>query len=160
MVSPPWEPYPERKRKLDERSRRPKNTHKRRESKACTEGAADGLSTSSRASADTKKRPCGAQDSKDPVGLTDGTSHIWHESDEVHARARTEDCCCLLSNGCGDEDGCCAEDSRGVMVCPCLHRLPTMVIAQVSCMISNTLNILDVCVHEFNSRRCKRRSFT
>lgn len=121
MANPPWEPYPERKRKLQERARKPKNKHNRGGSKRGRNNPATDSSFSS-SSASTDRLPSGRDgetDSIDTWGQDDGQRGPHKEA---HIRVRPDDCWCLHEGGCGDEDGCCVEDLPGISVCPCLHR--------------------------------------
>lgn len=150
MANPPWEPYPERKRRLEQRAQRPKNKHRQvgenNVNTASRHGSrnpatdsslsspSSASSASTRASADLLPRPHRAKGhqrhSNGPISTTDRDSqqHCRHsgssESYHVHARVRPEECKCLEEGGCGDEDGCCVEDLPSATECPC-HRKNT-----------------------------------
>lgn len=131
MVSAPWEPYPERKRKLEERARRTKDkndtqhwgqTGKRGRRKHHHPATDSSFSSSS--STDDHARGDGsiAGYGTDSVATSFG-SHGSLKDGDGHVRVRPDDCWCLRVGGCGDEDGCCAEDLPGVVICPCFSRI-------------------------------------
>lgn len=120
MENSPWEPYPERKRKLEERRRRPKNGHKRGGiSNRDTNPTGDSSFSTSPSSSDRLPSDC---------FYIEETGHSSHNGNDgttrdSHILKRPVDCSCLHLGGCGDEDGCCAEDLKGLLVCPCLQRI-------------------------------------
>lgn len=137
MVSPPWEPYPERKRKLEERAKRPKNKQDRQKSikKHCRKNPATDSSFSSSSSASGGRvLPADGLDGGNTEPATDHHQHHTHGAyrKDGHVRVRPEDCWCLRESGCGDEDGCCVEDLPGAVVCPCFQRVSTVHILEVS----------------------------
>lgn len=126
MVSPPWEPYPERKRKIEERAKRPKKRggkrcaqHLRRKNR---DPATDSSFSSSSSTDNHDGGEAGNEEDSATVSCYPHGGGILQDG-ESHARVRPEDCRCLDDGGCGDEDGCCAEDLPGVVVCPCLDRV-------------------------------------
>lgn len=128
MVSPPWEPFPDRKRKLEERAKRPK---KRREKSSTqyrgrkTRHPATDSSFSSSSSTEDHARGDGPAGNDAYSATTSSYPHGGEtlQVGESHSRVRPSDCRCLHDGGCGDEDGCCAEDLPGVAVCPCVDRV-------------------------------------
>lgn len=130
MVSAPWEPYPERKRKLEEKARRPKNknnpqhwgqTGKRGRRK--NHHPATDSSVSSSSSEDHARAEGSAAGYDTDSAATSRGSHGTVKGGDGHARVRPDDCWCLRDGGCGDEDGCCAEDLPGAVGCPCFSRI-------------------------------------
>lgn len=142
MANPPWEPYPERKRKLEERANRPKNKHDIR--KDGQKAKLNNTSNSSRSRnpatdssfssfSSTSTLPGVVDNSDTPQERTgerkghfnsDNNHHHQRKcsgesSHHVHARKRPENCQCLEEGGCGDEDGCCMEDLPRATECPC-----------------------------------------
>lgn len=130
MVSAPWEPYPERKRKLEERAKRTKDKNvpqhcqtgkrgRRKHDRPATDSSFSSTSsTDDHAREDGSAAGCGT----DSVATSCG-SHGSLKDGDGQFRVRPEDCWCLRVGGCGDEDGCCAEDLPGVVVCPCFSRI-------------------------------------
>ena len=138
MVSPPWEPYPERKRKLEERAKRPKNKQDRQKSSKKhrrRNPATDSSFSSSGSASGGRVPPANDRDGEkaEPVAEHHHHTHGSHRKDG-HFRVRPEDCWCLRESGCGDEDGCCVEDLPGVVVCPCFERVSAVNILEVSCI--------------------------
>lgn len=160
MANPPWEPYPEKKRKLDERAQRSRNKHRQLggrggEKDNCNVGkrssrnpatdsslsssASSVSSASTYASADLPPRPDRGKrhhrrHSKGRKSTTTGNNHhhsMSSASSHFHARVRPENCECLAEGGCGDEDGCCVEDLPGAAECPCHGKNTTAVILWV-----------------------------
>lgn len=126
MASPPWEPYPETKRKFEERGRVKRNTHKQNPSR---KGGATGTgnlatdSSFSSISSNSTSSEVLSNDSDDTQGSRQkrrNDSH--HPQQHVHARVRPDGCWCQRDGGCGDEDGCCMEDVPHAIQCPCLLR--------------------------------------
>lgn len=136
MANPPWEPYPERKKRLEERGRRPKNKQKRGgESSKHAKNMATTNSISSTSSADTDLLPTGRDEEIDSTSCDheehgDGKGSLRHTAS--HIRVRPDDCWCLREGACGDEDGCCMEDLPGVTECPCQQRINTADVFEVS----------------------------
>lgn len=145
-MSPPWEPYPERKRKLEERARRPKSKAnpqipggKRAGSlgrRRNRNPAGDSSFSSSSSSADDHAQGgdgVAAGYDTDSVATSCGSYRKGLlKSGDSHVRVRPDNCSCLQDGGCGDEDGCCAEDLPGVEACPCLDRVSTTGVLEVS----------------------------
>lgn len=131
MVSPPWEPYPEQKRKLEERAKRPKHKPDRQKSngkKHRRRNPATDSSFSSSSSASDGRAPPANTDS-----VADDHQHHTHGAyrKDGHVRVRPDDCWCLRESGCGDEDGCCVEDLPGALVCPCFQGASAVNILEV-----------------------------
>lgn len=144
-MNPPWEPYPERKRKLEERARRPKSKANPRVPGGKNAGSlgrrrnrnpATDSSISSSSSADDHARGADgvvAGYDTDSVASSCGSYRKGLlKSGDSHVRARPGNCSCLQDGGCGDEDGCCAEDLPGVEACPCFDRVSTAGVVEVS----------------------------
>lgn len=135
MVNPPWEPYPERKKRLEERARRQKNKQKRgREPNKHDKKTATNSITST-SSGDTDLLPTGRDEDIDSITCDhhdhgDGQSSTQHSTG--HVRVRPGDCWCLKEGGCGEEDGCCMEDLPGVTECPCQQRFNIAIVFEVS----------------------------
>lgn len=134
-MNPPWEPYPERKKRLEERARRPKNKQKRggEPNKHAKKTATNSISSTS--SADTDLLPTGRDEDLDSITCDhqdhgDGQGSSQHPAG--HIRVRPDNCWCLKEGGCGDEDGCCMEDLPGVTECPCQQRVNIAVVFEVS----------------------------
>lgn len=152
MVSPPWEPYPERKRKLERRARRPRNKHNNQplnQEEAPGEGrrkkkyrhghrhpATDSSFSSSSSTDYHTQRGGGSAEGGcdiDSVASSHGFDGLGSlEGGDSHTRVRPDDCWCLRDGGCGDEDGCCVEDLPGEVVCPCFSRILTAVVLEVT----------------------------
>lgn len=139
MVSAPWEPYPERKRKLEERASWPKSKNNRqhwgqtgKRGRRKHHHPAPDSSCSSSSSSEDHARGAGsiAGYDADSVASSCG-SHGSLKGGDGHARVRPDDCWCLRIGGCGDEDGCCAEDLPGVVICPCFSRISLVEVSEV-----------------------------
>lgn len=132
MVSPPWEPYPERKRKLEERARRPKNKQGRPKSEK-KHGRKRNPETDSSYSSSGSEAP-NSSIPREETAHAEYHQHHTHGTyrKDGHVRVRPEDCWCLRDGGCGDEDGCCGEDfPAGIAGCPCFERLSAVHVLEV-----------------------------
>lgn len=119
MANPPWEPYPENKKKIQERGKRSKNKQSQQGPKYQRANPATDSSLSLSSSTSTDPLP-------EEIASVTSCSHT-HEGEgslqSSHTRVRPEECCCLSGGGCGDEDGCCVEDLFGTTECPCFQRI-------------------------------------
>lgn len=138
MVSPPWEPHPERRLRLEKRAKRPKNKNKLQNGDQAAERGrrkkhpATDSSFSSSSSTDDHARGDGSIAGYETDSVASSLdSHGSLRGGDGHARVRPEDCWCLRVGGCGDEDGCCAEDLPGVVLCPCFSRISPAVVLEV-----------------------------
>lgn len=134
MVSPPWEPYPERKRQLEERAKRSRNkrTQPRRSQKDPYPETNSSFSSSS--SIEDHAHGDYGVTGYDADSVDSFYASHHGDSSKVgdgHARLRPEDCSCLDDGGCGDEDECCVHDLPGAVICPCTSRVSTAGIFEV-----------------------------
>ena len=130
MVSPPWEPFPERKRKLEGRGKRSKNRRNRGASKRRRNPATDSSFSSSSPSGERLPTDRSGEETDD-FGFFRHRRGSEGPRKDLHIRERPEDCWCLREGGCGDEDGCCVEDLKGVNMCPCLQRISVAAVPEV-----------------------------
>lgn len=152
MVGAPWEPYPERERKLERRARKPRNKHntrklnrhastnpgsRKKQNRHHGHHPATDSSFSSTSSTEHHAREgvggaAGRYDTDSVVSSCDNTGLGSLKSDNSLARVRPDDCWCLRDGGCHDEDGCCVEDLPGEVVCPCFSRISSVVVVEVT----------------------------
>ncbi|CAM9440901.1 unnamed protein product [Hapterophycus canaliculatus] len=158
MVSPPWEPYPERKRQLEERARRSKNKrtqqrHIRKDRQPETNSSFSSCSSVE----DHAHGDCG------PTGYgADSVANVRasHGGDspkggDGHARVRPVDCGCLDDGGCRDEDECCVHDLPGEVTCPCASRVSTAGIFEEKPQVDTC----GVCLEDGKLRACCNRHY-
>ncbi|CAM9143952.1 unnamed protein product [Pylaiella littoralis] len=175
MVSPPWEPYPERKRKLERRARRPRNKHNTQplnQEEAPGEGrrkkksrhghrhpATDSSFSSSSSTDYHTQRGGGSAEGGydiDSVASSHGFDGLGSlEGGDSHTRVRPDDCWCLRDGGCGDEDGCCVEDLAGEVFCPCFSRISTAVVLEDKLEVGTC----GVCLEDGKQRTCCHRYY-
>ncbi|CAM9373083.1 unnamed protein product, partial [Scytosiphon promiscuus] len=163
MVSPPWEPYPERKRQLEERARRSKNkrTQPRRGRKDNNPETNSSFSSCSSAGGGDQDHAKKGNRVETGYGADSAANiHVPHRGDTLkggggHARLRPEDCMCLDDGGCGDEHECCVHDLPGAMICPCAHHVSTEGIFEEKPQVDTC----GVCLEDGKLRVCCNRHY-
>ncbi|CAM9525001.1 unnamed protein product [Discosporangium mesarthrocarpum] len=129
----PCEPNPERRRKLEAKSKRPRN--RRRSTLSTEDDKAELLSS-----------PRSCEGSDDRSG-----EEIWRHK----TRHRPKDCCCLQDGCCKNDDGCCGgDDFSGSPVCPC-HESQMMEAVKERLEV----DVCGVCMEDGRLRRCCNRHY-